>query len=60
MFRLFKKDNSLNKEPKNPEGLTYDEFIEKNKDIKNLAVLCWGLGCTTDELKEELKKLQMK
>lgn len=47
----------MKEEPKNPEGLTHDEFIEKHKDIPKLAEICWHFGVQPEQLKEELKKL---
>lgn len=60
-FRKIKpmKDQKLDK-LRNPEGLTYAEFLEKHKDTPKLAVLCWRFGMTPEELKEELKTLQEK
>jgi len=51
---LFRK---MKEEPKNPEGLTHDEFIEKHKDIPKLAEICWYFGVQPDQLKAELQRL---
>lgn len=42
---------------RNPEGLTQNEFLEKYKDIFQIARICWYFGCPPEELKRELKKL---
>ena len=55
-MKLFKKQE----ENRNPEGLTYDEFMNKYKDISKLAALCWHLGIYPEELKNEIKTLMEK
>ena len=45
---------------RNPDGLTRDEFIERNADIHNLAEICWYFGIQPDELKEEIEILMSK
>ena len=45
------------KENKNPEGLTYDEFVKQYEDIPHIATLCWHLGIKPEQLKEEIKIL---
>lgn len=56
MFRVFHKEKNTNNDT-TPDGLTYDEFIEKYNDIPKIAGLCWFLGTYPKELKDELKKL---
>lgn len=51
-----KKEAQVNEE-RNPDGLTYFEFLEKYKDFPKIAALCWRLGIYPEKLKEELKKL---
>lgn len=55
------KGMKQNKEPhRNPDGLTRDEFIERNADIHKLAEICWYFGIQPDELKEEIEILMSK
>ena len=56
MFK--RKEEPKNEEPKNPEGLTHDEFIQKYHDIPELAEICWAFGVKPEQLKEEIKTLQ--
>lgn len=42
---------------RNPEGLTQNEFLEKHKDIFQIARICWYFGCQPEQIKEELKLL---
>jgi len=49
------KFNKEKEEPKNPEGLTYDEFVEQYNDIPHIANLCWHLGIKPEQMKEEIK-----
>lgn len=44
-------------EERNPDGLTYFEFLGKYKDFPKIAALCWRLGIQPEEFKEELQKL---
>ena len=53
MFKFIKEKE----EHKNPEGLTYDEFIEQYNDIPHIADLCWRLGIKPEQMKEEIKSL---
>lgn len=54
MFKWNKKEKEENK---NPDGLTYDEFVKQYEDIHHLANLCWHLGIKPEQLKEEIKVL---
>lgn len=42
---------------RNPDGLTYTQFVDKYPKCRKIAVLCWHLGCYPEELKQELKNL---
>ena len=44
-------------EPRNPEGMTYEEFLDKHKNIPHIARICWYFGIQPDELRNELKTL---
>ena len=56
--KIFSMDEYLNKiEDKNPDGLTYTQFVEKYPKCRKIAVLCWHLGCYPEELRQELKNL---
>jgi len=59
-MNLFKKQAKDQKQEKNPDGFTLDEFIEKYKDIDKLAKLCWFLGVYPEELKKQLTTLMDK
>lgn len=54
---FWKKKETQGNEGRNPDGLTYFEFLEKYKDFPKIAALCWRLGIKPEELKEEMKKL---
>ena len=41
----------------NPDGLTWEQFINSFPKYKHIAMLCWYAGCYPEELKQELKKL---
>lgn len=60
MFKIFSKTIETPQEEKNPDGMTYSEFMEKYKDIYELAALCWHLGIKPETLKEQLKTLNEK
>lgn len=58
MINYFKKIFGINEErDKNPDGLTWSQFLEKYPKCKNIAILCWYVGCYPEELKQELKNL---
>ena len=48
------------KDERNPDGLTFDEFVKKYSEMKHIAYLCWYLGCEPEQLKDELKLLMDK
>ena len=50
----------VKEEHKNPEGLTREQFIEKHKDIENIARLCWYIGVEPEQFKKELEILMKK
>ena len=54
---LFKKEKN---EPTNPDGMTYEQFTDKHKDIGRLADLCWYFGMNPEELKNALEVLKEK
>lgn len=49
--------NNKKKEPRNPQGLTKDEFLEKYGKIRHIAKICWYFGVYPDDLRTELKTL---
>lgn len=58
--KIFSMDEYLNKiedMDRNPDGLTYTQFVEKYPKYRRIAVLCWHLGLYPEELKQELKNL---
>lgn len=58
--KIFGIDEYLNKiedRDRNPDGLTYTQFVEKYPKCRKIAVLCWHLGLYPEELKQELKNL---
>ena len=58
--KIFSMDEYLNRiedRDRNPDGLTYTQFVEKYPRCRKIAILCWHLGCYPEELKQELKNL---
>ena len=49
--------NKIEDIDRNPDGLTYTQFVEKYPKCREIAVLCWHLGLYPEELKQELKSL---
>ncbi len=44
-------------EDKNPDGLTFTQFVDKYPRCRKIAIMCWHLGCYPEELRQELKNL---
>ena len=44
-------------EDKNPDGLTFTQFVDKYPKCRKIAVMCWHLGCYPEELRKELEDL---
>lgn len=56
MINYFQKIFGINEgRDKNPDGLTWSQFIDKYPECKHIATLCWYVGCYPEELKQELK-----
>ena len=60
MIKMFRNRIEMPQEEKNPDGMTHSEFLEKYKDIYELADFCWFLCITPEKLKEQLKMLNEK
>ena len=57
-MNVLQKIFGINEESdKNPDGLTWSQFVEKYPECKHIANLCWYAGCYPEELKQELKNL---
>ena len=56
--KIFGIDEDEYKETdKNPDGLTYAQFVDKYPRYRKIAAMCWHLGCYPEELRQELKNL---
>ena len=42
---------------RNPSGLTRAEFMEKHRDIPDIAAICWYVGVEPEKLRQELQIL---